>query len=341
MASSQNASSKRQARNRSDLAIAACDRCRRSKLRCDGGRPSCTRCINNGIDVCHYGTNVNESRIQARQRRHQEMESLRGLLNDSLVWLASQSSETVTACLQQISKEEDPISALCSTVTTQQLDVSLQSSSSYPWISPLDCLFTNPSTTDASVSHDGKGVISAVSLDDLNIGFWTTVPISNRLAADLLRTYCRVEHPIYAFFDWNLFCQDLLSRQTRFCSPLLLNSNTFSPLFPEAISYIDAFAYSTQLLLGAEQNVQSEINVASFMLLAMSNICLGENDLAKRYMIAGISMAESLHLMGQDRYELQQFGEMHPHAQEMLKHVAWGAFNVQVYCISRFLVLMS
>jgi hypothetical protein len=58
----------------------------------------------------------------------------------------------------------------------------------------------------------------------LRIRYWTTVPIPDGLAAQIIVAYCRVEHPIYGFFDLELFLSDLLSLRLQFCSPLLVNA---------------------------------------------------------------------------------------------------------------------
>lgn len=66
-----------------------------------------------------------------------------------------------------------------------------------------------------------------VRLSNLRIRFWTTVPISNELAASVISAYLEVEHPVYGFFDADLFLQDLVSQQVEYCSPLLVNSVLF------------------------------------------------------------------------------------------------------------------
>lgn len=53
---------------------------------------------------------------------------------------------------------------------------------------------------------------------------WTQVTISDQLAARVLSHYLVTDHPILALFDADLFLQDLVARQTDFCSPLLVNA---------------------------------------------------------------------------------------------------------------------
>lgn len=64
-------------------------------------------------------------------------------------------------------------------------------------------------------------------LAGLRIRFWTTVPIPDDVAADSFSRYLFVEQPVYGFFDPDLFVQDLVTQNVRFCSPLLVNAVLF------------------------------------------------------------------------------------------------------------------
>lgn len=62
---------------------------------------------------------------------------------------------------------------------------------------------------------------------NVKIRYWTTVPIPDDLAADLLSTFLRVEQPVYGFFQPDLFIRDLVGQEDRFCSSLLVNAVLF------------------------------------------------------------------------------------------------------------------
>jgi hypothetical protein len=53
---------------------------------------------------------------------------------------------------------------------------------------------------------------------------WTTITDSDRLVSHLLSLYFTWNHPCYIWFDQNLFLADMIAGQSRFCSPLLVNS---------------------------------------------------------------------------------------------------------------------
>ena len=58
---------------------------------------------------------------------------------------------------------------------------------------------------------------------NVKIRYWTTVAISDSLAAELLSKFVEIEIPVYGFFEPDLFVKDLVSQDTRFCSSLLVN----------------------------------------------------------------------------------------------------------------------
>lgn len=61
-------------------------------------------------------------------------------------------------------------------------------------------------------------------LHRLQIGYWTSVPISNDFAATVISSYLKVDHLFYAFFDADLFLQSLVNQETTFCGPFLVSS---------------------------------------------------------------------------------------------------------------------
>ena len=61
-------------------------------------------------------------------------------------------------------------------------------------------------------------------LNNLVIGYWTKVPITDALAARLISMYLETEHPFWGLFDPDLFVTDLVEHRLRFCSPLLASA---------------------------------------------------------------------------------------------------------------------
>lgn len=61
-------------------------------------------------------------------------------------------------------------------------------------------------------------------LAQLNVGFWTSVPMSNAYAAEAISAYLEIQHPVWGLFDAWLFVRDLVQLRFDFCSPFMLNS---------------------------------------------------------------------------------------------------------------------
>jgi hypothetical protein len=58
----------------------------------------------------------------------------------------------------------------------------------------------------------------------LNISFWTSVSISNHVAASAISLYLETDHPVSGLFDSELFIQSLIKQEFEFCSPFLVSS---------------------------------------------------------------------------------------------------------------------
>ena len=61
-------------------------------------------------------------------------------------------------------------------------------------------------------------------LHHLQIGYWTSVPIRDEIAAIAISTYLEIDHPSHALFDTDLFLDDLINQNTTFCSAFLVTS---------------------------------------------------------------------------------------------------------------------
>ena len=61
-------------------------------------------------------------------------------------------------------------------------------------------------------------------LHQLRIGYWTKVPISDDFAASAISLYLEVDHPIFGWFDANIFLEDLVKHRQEFCSSFLVSS---------------------------------------------------------------------------------------------------------------------
>jgi hypothetical protein len=56
------------------------------------------------------------------------------------------------------------------------------------------------------------------------MSFWTSVSISNDVAAKIISLYLETDHPLLGTFDPDLFVDDLTNCRVRHCSPLLVSA---------------------------------------------------------------------------------------------------------------------
>ena len=61
-------------------------------------------------------------------------------------------------------------------------------------------------------------------LHNIRLDQWSRVPVDNIFAASAISLYLESEHPLFGFFDPDLFVTDLSVGRSRFCSSLLVNS---------------------------------------------------------------------------------------------------------------------
>ena len=61
-------------------------------------------------------------------------------------------------------------------------------------------------------------------LEQLNVAFWTVVPVTNEQAARAISMYLETDHPILGVFDADLFIHGLVNCQVDYCSSFLVSS---------------------------------------------------------------------------------------------------------------------
>lgn len=106
--------------------------------------------------------------------------------------------------------------AAAAAVTTKDEDAwKGQSAVSSPWEgAPLVTVFPVSGPSENPEYCDER-------LKDLNIGYWTRVPLDNVFAASAISLYLESEHPFFGAFDADLVLDDLVYQRVDFCSPFL------------------------------------------------------------------------------------------------------------------------
>ncbi|KZL86468.1 c6 transcription factor, partial [Colletotrichum incanum] len=171
-------------------------------------------------------------------------------------------------------------------------------------------------------------------LKNLDIGFWTVVSIANHDAADIISLYLETDHPILGLFDLDLFLDDLMSGQVRYCSSLLVNAllafacQAYAAKQPEASRWSQEFEEEASKLWLA-QNDDTLPTITALALMIQSCGCNGKGELDVRYIKEAAAMAKRLKLFGcPDAYTFADLSHLSEAKARATAQAAWGVFNV-------------
>ncbi|KAI4715253.1 hypothetical protein E4T48_08572 [Aureobasidium sp. EXF-10727] len=133
-------------RSRRGTINAACRECRLKKLKCDGMRPSCQRCLVKGIDSCEYTVNPGETRFTALKRKNASLITEADRMHKFIEALRSASPSQAQEMLSHFRTAEDP--ANLSTLTLSQSDPHAQPSDRHDSDSSMSSGPSPPSNAD-------------------------------------------------------------------------------------------------------------------------------------------------------------------------------------------------
>lgn len=215
---------------------------------CDGASPKCGSCLKRKVD-CTYEIHRKSSHDQGYKQQAEILQQLTtGSESHALEILRRLRSspdgiaEMVTSA-GNLSNQYQPSTiraARASSPPTSsrfEFELCVNHRIAYPSLPPIDMsmisleplsnqvvgsthtplTFTAPQSSPIDLKHFDE------RLGQLDIGYWTKVPISNAVAANIISTYLRI-HAIWGFFDSQLFIRDLVNKKLQFCSPFLVNA---------------------------------------------------------------------------------------------------------------------
>ncbi|KAI1655065.1 hypothetical protein F4813DRAFT_382260 [Daldinia decipiens] len=172
-------------------------------------------------------------------------------------------------------------------------------------------------------------------LKSVNFQSWTTVPITNELAANLISLYLEIDHPWCPLFDADLFLNDCIQGKTHFCSTLLMNAllgwtcQSYSSLQPEAAAYSIAFESEAERLWQVEKFTNTLTAAAAAQFLNSTSASRGRDDFANQCLEEGIQMGKRMGLFGVGSENASALTWL-DHHQDWLRaasHTSWGIFS--------------
>lgn len=197
-------------------------------------------------------------------------------------------------------------------------------------------------------------------LENLNIAFWTAVPITNRSAATAISMYFESDGQILSLFDPDLFIKDLVDCRFDYCSSFLVNSllawilvceppdsnrivynvltlqHACSSIEAESSRFSYMFEVEAERLWQVERGINSLTSVAGLVLLQCSLVTHGASEKGTGYTHELLDMATRMRLFGTaDRVRPTDLQALPVNQQRALTYAAWGAFNTITYVIAK------
>ncbi|KAF2647338.1 hypothetical protein K491DRAFT_784784 [Lophiostoma macrostomum CBS 122681] len=198
---------------------------------------------------------------------------------------------------------------------TRERDVAMESS----------FVFANP-----RLEQDSENSQHCVDprLSKLKINFWTSVELSNEVAAGAITAYLEHQHPVWGPFDARLFLRDLVELQFEFCSAFMVNA-----LLGVALALGQSFACEKEAehLFKAESERDSLPTLAGMALLHLSLSGHGSRSAAFQYIEETTRMVKRMKLF--DSPSQPAFHQPTVVTEDTLialSRTAWGVFSILV-----------
>ncbi|KAJ4211347.1 hypothetical protein NW759_012548 [Fusarium solani] len=172
-------------------------------------------------------------------------------------------------------------------------------------------------------------------LGQLDISYWTDVPISNELAARVISLYLEIDYPVLPLFHADLFVQDLVQRRGYFCSRFLVSAllgwacQAYTALKPEISVYSVEFFSEAERCLAAIPSANTLTAVSALQLLCMTAVTQGRDDVALRYLQESVKVGRAMGLFGVQpgRPSANSWLDDYHDWRIAASYTAWGVFN--------------
>ncbi|KAM0541612.1 hypothetical protein ACHAPJ_013159 [Fusarium lateritium] len=250
-------------RPRLNPVVAACDACRKHKVKCSGDRPTCRRCLQRRVP-CHYVARPGETRSQALHRSTNNAET-HPTIHEELIGLLKNLPEKDAQDVLQRIRSGTNVRSVVNHVKTGDILLQMavvpetrfryefpyrpellrEQDLNNPYLNSIiyeaASLYSNDNSSEHTASHllvnlgleEHKSLylkpfhaaqVVEPLLSDVKISSWTNVCDDDELMRDLLNVLFRCEYHFTAAFHKDLFLEDMATRRKDFCSSLLVNT---------------------------------------------------------------------------------------------------------------------
>ncbi|KAF4581998.1 nitrate assimilation regulatory protein nirA [Ophiocordyceps camponoti-floridani] len=321
----------------------ACEPCRARKIACDCTHPVCYKCVRNGAE-CVYrpfqGTSALKRRLHDQGREFGLFVArLKSLREDEALSLIRR-LHAVTDLHSALVMAQDPCDAVKPPLLRihhrpllplTEPEVELELTTLHPVIYPilLPISYQLPSPSPAPHCFDPH-------LRDLQIGYWTAVPIDDSEAVRLFSHYFERDHPCIPLFNKDLFLNDLIDHKSTYCSAFLVSSLLYLACQahhtdrPDQWGITLAFFNEAKRLWDSQQSSVTPLNLTASQILSLGCLLQGKDKLSRHLVFAGRAMAEELGLLNQPvnspkALTLQKLSS--PSTIDFMCHLAWGVYT--------------
>ncbi|KAK4196004.1 putative nitrogen assimilation transcription factor nirA [Triangularia verruculosa] len=255
---------------RRSAAIAACELCREKKAKCDSRRPSCGRCLSNGVR-CHYTTKINETLTQADKREKQRFKQERDDLLHLLSSIRDKPEVEAKELFARIRVANDPFQV---TQSLRHAELFLRDDQLMPPKPLADLLIPPESSEPPSDTSEPE---------DLRVPAkpWTNL-VGDAVVSRLMTRFFLPDFQLFPAIDKGIFIADMRgknSTQFKLCSALLVNAMCALPCFELAAntSLAELFLNNSKALLEREYGRPSLPTALALYLLYITSTLLGRD----------------------------------------------------------------
>ncbi|RYC81304.1 hypothetical protein BFJ63_vAg15801 [Fusarium oxysporum f. sp. narcissi] len=172
-------------------------------------------------------------------------------------------------------------------------------------------------------------------LEEIDISYWTKVPISNETAAAMISLFLETDQTILGFIDADLFVESLVERKPQFCSTFLVSTILYVACHAYTASDLNSVAVGGLCFREAERLFRAEglsddlVTLAAINIFSLACFFHGNDKLAKELLAAGRHMGRRLGLydVPLDSPSSLAFQELPDDLVRMTAHVAWSTYN--------------
>ncbi|KAM7189834.1 hypothetical protein V8F20_009971 [Naviculisporaceae sp. PSN 640] len=234
---------------------AACETCRKRKIKCSGERPICASCSKNNAE-CIYVSAPAETHTQALKRKYDQSQERNSAYEELYRLLHTLPEKEAFGIFRRIRADGDidrTIRHIKQGCLLLQLALTPDTRLRYnfPYVPDMPPTLVSPdnpylhsvfwNNPFAAILNKGPDDFESQSscpysrpyhaaeffdprLEQVRAAHWTKVDVCDELFRDLLSSYFLYEYPTYHVFQKDYFLEDMVHERQGYCSPLLVNA---------------------------------------------------------------------------------------------------------------------